>query len=391
MTIRQKVVSVTLILLFLTSGVTSGTYYFWYLHHPHEQSKQGVGKDWVKLVIVVTVVMGTTGTAAAFVLSAHLARPITTMAETANAIANGDFNRELTLRRRDEIGQLIEAFRKMKGSIDHILEEMAGLMLAIREGKLDSRGNAEAFSGDWQELITSVNTVIDAFVEPFTVTTTYLDRISKGDIPNRLIEEYQGDFNAMIKTLNMLIDAMNEITWIAMMIASGNLDVNAKERSEQDRLMKALNTLIQQMSQRLTEVVTEVKSTANASAKYAEEVGDVVTEMVLAIQQISGKIAIIDDIATQTRILSLNTTIEAARVQEHGKAFSVVAAEVRHLAETTKKAAEEINQLTTSSFDISKKIDEMFTILVPSIHKTAELVQKINMASSEQTMNPDEH
>ena len=143
MTIRQKVISVTLILIFLTIGVTSGTYYSWYLQHPHEQNMQGVGKDWMMLVVVVAVVMGAIGTAAAFVLSAHLASPITTMVETANAIANGDFNRELTIRRRDETGQLVEAFRKMKNSIDHILEEMAGLMLAIREGKLDSRGNAE--------------------------------------------------------------------------------------------------------------------------------------------------------------------------------------------------------------------------------------------------------
>ena len=92
-----------------------------------------------------------------------------------------------------------------------------------------------------------------------------------------------------------------------------------------------------------------------------------------------------EDIAMQTRMLSLNATIEAARAQEHGKGFAVVAAEVRALAERTRTAAAEINQLANSSVSVAEKAREMLTTLVPSIHKTAELVQEISAASNEQS------
>jgi methyl-accepting chemotaxis protein len=107
-------------------------------------------------------------------------------------------------------------------------------------------------------------------------------------------------------------------------------------------------------------------------------------------QQITQKIAIIGDIATQTRMLSLNATIEAARAQEHGKAFSVVASEVRHLSNTTKKAAEEINQLATSSLEVSAQAGELLTTLVPGIQKTTELIQEISAASSEQSTGAEQ-
>jgi methyl-accepting chemotaxis protein len=120
------------------------------------------------------------------------------------------------------------------------------------------------------------------------------------------------------------------------------------------------------------------------AAEAAQEGGTAVAEAVNAMQEIARKIAIIDDIASQTRLLSLNATIEAARAQEHGKGFAVVASEVRALAERSQTAATEIMQLASSSVAVSEKAGEMLTKLVPNIQKTAELVQEISAASKEQ-------
>ena len=111
-----------------------------------------------------------------------------------------------------------------------------------------------------------------------------------------------------------------------------------------------------------------------------------ILETILTMQKIAKKIAIIEDISGQTRLLSLNATIEAARAQEHGKAFSVVASEVRQLSDVTRKAAEEISDLTASSLEVSEKAEGMLKTLVPSIHHTAELVQEISSSSNEQSM-----
>jgi methyl-accepting chemotaxis protein len=115
-----------------------------------------------------------------------------------------------------------------------------------------------------------------------------------------------------------------------------------------------------------------------------------VNAAVTAMKKIVDKISIVEDIARQTRMLSLNATIEAAKAQQHGKGFAVVASEVRALAERSQSAATEINNLANSSMSIAEKAGEMLTRLVPDIQKTAELVQEISAASSEQSSGAEQ-
>jgi methyl-accepting chemotaxis protein len=121
-------------------------------------------------------------------------------------------------------------------------------------------------------------------------------------------------------------------------------------------------------------------------AEHARESGQAVSKTVSAMQQIAQKIAIIQEIVQQTRMLSLNATIEAGRAQEHGRGFAVVAAEVRALSERSQEAATAINQLVDSSVTIAEEAGDMLIELVPDIQKTAELVQEISAASHEQSM-----
>jgi len=123
---------------------------------------------------------------------------------------------------------------------------------------------------------------------------------------------------------------------------------------------------------------------AGLSATNAKENGEVVGQTVDAMRKIASRIGIIDDIAYQTNLLALNAAIEAARAGEHGRGFAVVAAEVRKLAERSQVAAQEIGAVASSSVSLAEQAGKGLNELVPSIRKTADLVQEITAASREQ-------
>jgi aerotaxis receptor len=125
---------------------------------------------------------------------------------------------------------------------------------------------------------------------------------------------------------------------------------------------------------------------AASAAKQAVQGGEAVTETLVAMKSIAGKIGIVDEIAYQTNLLALNAAIEAARAGEFGKGFAVVAAEVRKLAERSQVAAREIGELAASSVGKAEQAGKLLNEMVPTINKTSELVQEISAASEEQSI-----
>ncbi len=362
--------------------------------------------------------------------------PINMTSEHIDRISQGDIPKRITEEYKGDFNRIRNNLNTLIDTMDSLLKETDGLIQAVQNGDLSKRGSSEQFAGDWRELLVGINRLTEAFVMPIHLTAAHIDRIAKGDIPEKITAEYKGDFNHIKNNLNMLIDATLEITRLAEKMAEGNLTVEVRERSAQDKLMQAMNSMVA----RLNEIVMTVKGAANnvaygsqqlsstseqmsqgnseqaaaaeeasasmeqmasnirqnadnametekiamKSAENAREGGESVKETVVAMKSIAEKISIIEEIARQTNLLALNAAIEAARAGEHGKGFAVVASEVRKLAERSQKAAREISKLSISSVDIAEKAGDMLSKIVPNIQKTAELVQEISAASNEQ-------
>ena len=176
-----------------------------------------------------------------------------------------------------------------------------------------------------------------------------------------------------------LVGAADQLSSTAQVLSQG--------ASEQAASVEETSASMEEMGASIAQNNENAKVTgdmATRSAKDAVAGGQSVRETVAAMKQIAHKIGIIDDIAYQTNLLALNAAIEAGRAGEHGKGFAVVAAEVRKLAERSQVAAEEISQLATGSVGLAEKAGALLETIVPSIQKTADLVQEIAAASAEQ-------
>ena len=81
------------------------------------------------------------------------------------------------------------------------------------EGRLDTRADASRHGGDFAKIVNGVNQTLDAVIGPLNVAAEYVERISKGDIPAKITDNYNGDFNEIKNNLNTCIDAVNDLVF----------------------------------------------------------------------------------------------------------------------------------------------------------------------------------
>jgi methyl-accepting chemotaxis protein len=187
-------------------------------------------------------------------------------------------------------------------------------------------------------------------------------------------------------TISFSLEASENVSSGSIQLSSASQGIS-QGSSEQAASVEEISASIEEMTASINQNADNANQTekiAMKSSSDAKEGGEAVQKTVAAMKLIAEKISIIQEIARQTNLLSLNASIEAARAGEHGKGFAVVASAVQKLAERSQDAAEEISKLSRSSVDVAEKAGEMLDKLVPDIQKTAELVAEINAASAEQ-------
>jgi methyl-accepting chemotaxis protein len=332
--------------------------------------------------------------------------------------------------------------KEVQDALNLLIIDANMLATAGVEGKLAIRADATKHQGDFRRVIQGFNNSLDAVITPLNMAVNYVDRISKGDIPEVITDNYNGDFNNIKDNLNVLIKANLEIIEKAKLVAAGDLTIDLRKRSDSDELMKSLTDMVKSManiisefksasdnisasSQQMSSTSQEMSQGASEQASSAEEVSSSMEEMSANIQQntenarqtekiavnaadginkvneaseqtlkymqeIADKVSIIGEIARQTNILALNAAVEAARAGEHGKGFAVVAAEVRKLAERSQVSAVEIDSLTKNSVRATEDAGKLLASIAPEIGKTAKLVQEITAASIEQNSGAEQ-
>jgi len=230
-----------------------------------------------------------------------------------------------------------------------------------------------------------------------------ISRMANGDLTFEIEEEEDYDFGRLINNILILSKKLKEILITAQM-ASTNIAITSNEMSsnsqqvsqgatEQAASVEEMAASMEEISSNIQQNTDNAQKTKTISSKAAIEIQEGSQNIKITVdsmQTIAEKISIIGEIAFQTNILALNAAVEAARAGEHGKGFGVVAAEVGKLAERSKIAAAEIDELSKSGVDIAEKSRDMLKVFVPRIEETSELVEEISTASLEQNAGVDQ-
>lgn len=271
------------------------------------------------------------------------------------------------------------------------LDRTGRVLYSLSEGDTDhdlgTIGNDEIGN-----MMGSLQRLIDGISEK----STAIARISDGNLDTEVNPTSDKDTlgHSMVTMRETLVDMVRQIQGSADQIAAGSTQISDSSQELSEKNTEQASS-VEEISANMDEISAttkqnrdnsqETESMAKQSAQEITKGGEQVDQTVQAMREIAEKIDVIQEIAGQTSMLSLNASIEAARAGEHGKGFAVVASEVQKLAESTQNAAKEIDDLTTSSVEVAEQAGQMIEKVVPNIQKTAELISEIAASSREQS------
>ena len=340
-----------------------------------------------------------------------------------NLLTTKDTSSRVDLDTKEELGAIARDFNKYLQSIEdginednELIKNASKTMARVQKGWYSETISGHTSNQSLEVFKNTVNDMINATKQHFSNVNIILEEYAHLDYRNELkLEnvEKDGVFDLLINDINKLRNSITEMlidnkqTGLTLDSSSDtllqNVDILNKNSNEAAAALEETAAALEEVTSniasntnnviKMAEFATKVTKSTSEGENLATQTTQAMDEINQEVTSITDAITIIDQIAFQTNILSLNAAVEAATAGEAGKGFAVVAQEVRNLASRSAEAANEIKALVQNASDkankgkdIADKMIDGYLGLNKNISKTIELISDVEMASKEQKL-----
>jgi methyl-accepting chemotaxis protein len=271
--------------------------------------------------------------------------------EVVQQYAKGDFSIDMD-RLPGKKGEITSAVDSVKTNLVSIQSEISVLASSAQAGQLSARAHADKFEYSFKDMVAGINATLDAVIEPLNVAAGYVERIAHGDIPPKITEQYQGDFNTIKTNLNLCVDAVNALIDDTNMLSEAALDGRIQTRADASKHRGDFRKIVEGINATLETIVTPIITVKSA----------------------------VDSISTAAKEISAGNADLSHRTEQQAASLEETASSMEELASTVKQNADnarQANQMAAAASDVATKGGSMVQQVVETMYSINESSRKI--------------
>ena len=309
--------------------------------------------------------------------------PLMFSAGYVDRISKGDIPEKITANYNGDFNTIKINLNQCIDAVDTLVADAKMLTRAAVEGKLETRADASRHQGDYRRIVQGVNDTLDAVIVPLNFSAGYVDRISKGDIPEKITANYNGDFNTIKVNLNQCIDAVNALVLDANVLSKAAVEGKLETRADASKHKGDYRKIVEGVNSTLDAVVGPIQDVKDVLGKLSD--GDFTVELE---KKYAGEFeqlkSAVNAMAKQVRTALLQIGGETATLASASEQLGKVSQQMSASAEETAAQANVVSaaseQVSTNIQTVATGADEMGASIKEIAKNTADATKIANNA-----------